>query len=236
MGSWFVGDECCESYDGCVLRVPKPDDRYDTYERLRSQFDLPGLNQQQCEKIFTALQPQYTAWIAQATAWANQQCSLFPSDLGTGSQWNLETADVNAIMAQWSNPEPGCIDEQNAVLLAQAYANTQCPCPSAAELLSKFSPPLTSNDAHKIVQNWKYNNGSLVCAASGPASSSTSSKIVKGTVLVGGLGAIGLALYAARHGMSIPKAASTLYGAAKTRVGRVGTTLKRSTRKLRARL
>ena len=169
------------------------------------------------------------------------------SDLGTGSQWNLETADVNAIMAQWSNPEPGCIDEQNAVLLAQSLREyDSARVRRLAELMSKFSPPITSSDAHKIVQNWKYYNGiaRMHChgmapaAAAVAAASKSNFEQDRQRNRPSGRSRCDRTRALRRYvmEMSIPKAASTVYGAAKTRVGRVGTTLKRSTRKLRARL
>lgn len=106
--------------------------------------------------------------------------------------------------------------------------------------MTSFSPPITTSDAQKIVQNWVYYNGTLVCTVNGPmapaaaaaaaaSKSTTSSTVLKGTALVGGLGAIGLAWYAVRYGVSIPKAVGMVYRDAKTG-------LARTTRKLRARL
>jgi hypothetical protein len=70
------------------------------------QLMYPALTTSQCISIFAANYPAYQKWVQQATGWAMEQCALSFADLGTGSQWNLEPDDVNAILQQWAEPNP----------------------------------------------------------------------------------------------------------------------------------
>jgi hypothetical protein len=69
------------------------------------QVIYPALTTNQCLCIFNANFQAYLNWIAAAKEWANSRCE-YPDaiHLGTGSTWNLETADVQAIQAQWVAP------------------------------------------------------------------------------------------------------------------------------------
>jgi hypothetical protein len=112
---------------------------------------------------------------------------------------------------------------------AQNWANQQCPIPTVSQLRSASSFNLTAADAAAVIAAWnpvttnltgqKVNNcpagGAGGGGGPGTGTTSTAVTVVKGASVVGGLGLISLALFAAHSGVSVPVAAKTLFSKAK---------------------
>jgi hypothetical protein len=193
------------------------------------QVLYPSLTTAQCLMIFTAAHGEYNKVVNAAQAWANTQCYVSVPDLVY--QFGITPGDAATIVAQWSNPDPGCIDKHDAMVLWQYWVNQHCPAPTPEAVWKQSggaSGPLTLIDAQTIVNGWS----NLKCTApspltpSSPAAPGAKSPLVRGVALAGGMGAIGVAWYAARHGLTITKAAQTLYGSTKRVVAKTASRLK----------
>ena len=180
------------------------------------QAMYPTLTTSQCLMIFTAALPHYNKTLNDAQAWANTQCYVSSPDLI--AQYGLAPIDADAIVAKWVSPDPGCISKHDAMVLLQYWVNQQCPAPTpekAWQQTGSASGPLTLIDAQTVVNGWS----NLTCAVpvTSPATT-TKSTLVRGAALVGGLGALGVAWYAARNGVTVTRAASTLLNTTKQAV------------------
>jgi hypothetical protein len=119
-----------------------------------------------------------------------------------------------------------------AVAAAKAWVQTQC-FPTAADLGSGSQFNLEPPDVAAVLASWAPSNlqtaicgqasappgwkapGSSAAAAVAASAAATTSPVVRGTAVIGGLGLIGVALFAARSGVSVPVAAKALYGEVK---------------------
>lgn len=114
---------------------------------------------------------------------------------------------------------------------AQAWANSQCYPPTAAQLGSGSTFSLEPSDVAAITAAYAY-NGLVACppqTAGAPlpknqnpgkggatTSTTTATTVLKGASLVAGLGAIGVAIYAAHSGVSVLTATKTLFSKTKS--------------------
>jgi hypothetical protein len=113
---------------------------------------------------------------------------------------------------------------------AQNWANQQCPIPTAAQLGSGSLFNLEASDVAAVLAAWNPNIADLAtgttvnhCPGGGNgggavAPTSGAMTVVKGASVIGGLAAIGVALYAAHTGVSVTAAAKTLYSKTKSLV------------------
>lgn len=235
-------------YAGCP-NLATNDNTRDSSGRITGQTNIakgifwlqgmfPTLTTSQCLMIFTANGPAYNKTILNVLEWANTQCSVTAYDLT--QQFAITPADATAIVSRYTSTEPGCIDKQSAIILAQTWANEMCPAPTAARILyltggAYPAGPLTQADADKIVASWANPKCSATPAPT-PASLLSApvvtSKVVRAASLVAGAGTIALVWFAARNGLTLTRATTLVYGRAKT----VATqTAKRLKPRLRAR-
>lgn len=121
------------------------------------------------------------------------------------------------------------------VTAAKAWVNTQC-YPTAADLGSGSQFNLEPPDVAAVLASWSPSNlqtalcdqtsapsgwtspaGSSASAAVTAASTSVAaSPVVRGAAVIGGLGLVGVALFAARGGVSVPVAARSIYRSARS--------------------
>jgi hypothetical protein len=145
------------------------------------QAMYPSLSAEQCNAIFNANMASYETVVTNAQAWANTQCNPTPAMLGTGSQWNLEPVDVSAILQHYAPT-----NLTKATCLSFSVPNNPgAPVPGSSVTVYGSTSPTTST-------------------------STLSTTVLKGASLVGGLGAIGIALYAAHGGVGVAAAAKAL--------------------------
>lgn len=174
------------------------------------QIMFPSLTTVQCTKIFNNADTiaAYNKVINGAVAWALTQCQApTVAQLGSGSVWNLEPADVQFVLSKWVAPpvtsgSTGICSPTDVILLAQYWVNTQCPAPTVAELKAAIGSNISDIQAQQIL-----------AARSNPTCDVANSKtsVLKTTAIVGALGAGALWWYSLHNGLSFTQGAKRVY-------------------------